>query len=502
MADVAPELTINLPPTGRGIFCNRTLNMRSINAIGYDMDYTLIHYRVEEWERRAYAHIKLRLLTAGWPVADLEFEPHLVMRGLIIDVELGNVLKANRFGYVKRAFHGTQPLEFDQQRNIYSRKMVDLAEGRFVFLNTLFSLSEGCIYMQLVDLLDQRKLPGVMGYRDLYSRVRQTTDEAHMEGQLKAEIIAEPERFVELDGDTALALLDQRTAGKKLMLITNSEWEYTRAMMAYAFDRFLPRGMTWESLFHFIIVSARKPAFFSERGPVFEVIRESGLLRPLVGPMKPGGVYLGGNAGLVEHHLGVSGDDILYVGDHMHTDVHVSKNVLRWRTALVLRELEAELASEDAFKEDQARLDILMARKERLEYVLSQLRLDLLRHKDGYGPRSPLPVEELEARKTALTEQLMELDKTIAPLAMASSQLHNKRWGMLMRTGNDKSHLARQVERYADIYMSRVSNFVFQSPFVYLRSTRGSLPHDRTVEVVSAEEALRKELSTLPRARS
>ena len=31
---------------GRGVFCNRTLNLRSIRAIGYDMDYTLVHYHV------------------------------------------------------------------------------------------------------------------------------------------------------------------------------------------------------------------------------------------------------------------------------------------------------------------------------------------------------------------------------------------------------------------------------------------------------------------------
>jgi hypothetical protein len=30
----------------RGIFCSRTLSLRSITTIGYDMDYTLIHYNV------------------------------------------------------------------------------------------------------------------------------------------------------------------------------------------------------------------------------------------------------------------------------------------------------------------------------------------------------------------------------------------------------------------------------------------------------------------------
>ena len=44
-----------------------------------------------------------------------------------------------------------------------------------------------------------------------------------------------------------------------------------------------------------------------------------------------------------------------------------------------------------------------------------------------------------------------------------------------MRAGNDKSHMARQVERHADIYMSRVSNFMHYTPFAYFRSPRGSL---------------------------
>ncbi|WP_442978427.1 5'-nucleotidase domain-containing protein, partial [Salinibacter sp.] len=32
--------------SSRGLFCNRTLNLRGIQAIGYDMDYTLIHYHM------------------------------------------------------------------------------------------------------------------------------------------------------------------------------------------------------------------------------------------------------------------------------------------------------------------------------------------------------------------------------------------------------------------------------------------------------------------------
>src|SRR5216110_1131962 len=89
------------PPRGRGIYCNRTLNLRSFQAIGYDMDYTLIHYKVEQWEQRAYEHVQRHLAARGWPVAQLKFDPELVTRGLIIDTERGNLVKANRFGFVR-----------------------------------------------------------------------------------------------------------------------------------------------------------------------------------------------------------------------------------------------------------------------------------------------------------------------------------------------------------------------------------------------------------------
>ncbi len=66
--------SVSIPP-GRQVFCNRTLNMRGIRAVGYDMDYTLVHYHVTEWERRAYEHVRANFLAQGWPVGELEFDP-------------------------------------------------------------------------------------------------------------------------------------------------------------------------------------------------------------------------------------------------------------------------------------------------------------------------------------------------------------------------------------------------------------------------------------------
>jgi len=466
-------------PHARRIFASRTLNLRGIRAIGYDMDYTLVHYRFGAWEGRAYAHLQQMLADEGWPVTDLRFDPDLVIRGLVVDAELGNIVKANRFGYVLRAAHGTRMLSYDEQRAIYRHVPVDLGSPRFQFLNTLFSLSESCLYAQLVDLYDQERFPGVHGYEDLFRRVRAGIDRTHVEGTLKAEIIDDPSEFVDLDPDAALALLDQHRAGKRLMLISNSEWPYARAMMSYAFDRYLPGDVTWRDLFELVIVQARKPDFFGARLPLFRIVDEDrGTLLPVPGRIPEPGLYLGGDAAKVEAYLRLAGGDILYVGDHVYADVRMSKSTLRWRTALVLRELEDEIEALDAFRSQEDSLAAMMSAKRELEATISTTRLELQRARLGYGPQPDAEVDGLEARLEAQRAEAMALDARIAPLAKAGSEVLNARWGPLLRAGNDKSHLARQLERSADIYTSRVSNFLHATPFAYLRSSRGSMPHD------------------------
>jgi HAD superfamily 5'-nucleotidase-like hydrolase len=463
---------------GRGIYCNRTLNLRAIRAIGYDMDYTLIHHNVEAWEERAYTYLRQRLLEDGWPVDDLRFLPDFAMRGLVIDTALGNIVKADRFGYVKRAHHGLKRLEFERQREHYARTLVDLMDTRWMFPNTFFSLSEATMYAQLVERLDAKRLPDVMGYPELWDRVHGALDAMHAEGRLKAEIVQTPERYVDPDPEVVLALLDQREAGKMLLLVTNSEWAYTKAMMSFCFDRFLPQGTTWRNLFTLTIVAARKPDFFSARGPLFSVVDEDGLLNPCVaGPTRPG-VYYGGNAELIEQYLGFSGAEILFVGDHLYTDVRESKDVRRWRTGLIVRELEAEVASTEAHRAEQVRLDTLMAEKTVLEREQALIRLAQQREARGYAP-SAVPAES-DRQLARLRSQLERLDDEIAPLAARLGSLYNEKWGPLMRAGNDPSHLAGALESYADVYTSRVSNFLGVTPFAYLRAPRADMPHDMT----------------------
>ena len=452
--------------------------MNSIQAIGYDMDYTLIHYDVTRWEQTMYDYLKRKVMELGWPVEDLEYIPDMIIRGLVLDKKLGNIVKPNRFGYVKQGCHGTRPIQFRTVRNIYSRITVDIREARWSLLTTLFDVPVACMYSQLVDRLDRNDFPEVMGYADLEERMTSNLDAAYAGGMLREEILKDPSHYVVEDAETPLTLLDQKHAGKKLLLITDSEWEYVSGIMPYVFDPHLPAGMTWRDLFDMVIVSAGKPNFFLREQPAFEVVTEEGLLKLVVGSLKEGAVYVGGHAGLVEETFGLQGGEIMYVGDHVESDVHATKSILRWRTGLVLRELEEELACLNRFQDRQGDLSKLMIDKAKLERKLAQLRLYIQRLDQGYGPKPALSAAELSDRIDKLEVKITDLDNRIRPMVRKAQKMFNPRWGLLTRAGIDKSYLARQVEGYADIYTSRVSNFLYQTPFAYLRSTRSSLPHD------------------------
>ncbi|KAG5235987.1 hypothetical protein OIU76_010808 [Salix suchowensis] len=488
--DLLNDLGISSPSSvrnsSRGIFCSRTLNLRSISAIGYDMDYTLIHYNVKAWEGRAYDYCLENLRSMGFPVDGLAFDPDLVIRGLVIDKEKGNLVKADRSGYVKRAMHGTRMLSTQDVSEMYGRELVDLRkENRWEFLNTLFSVSEAVAYMQMVVKYDEGAISAEIcppDYRGLYKAVGKALFRAHVEGQLKSEIMSKPELFVEPDPELPLALLDQKEAGKKLLLITNSDYHYTDKMMKHSFNRFLPNDMGWRDLFDMVIVSARKPEFFQMSHPLYEVVTGEGLMRPCFKARK-GGVYSGGSAQMVENSLDIHGDEILYVGDHIYTDVSQSKVHQLWRTALICQELEEEYSALIHSRGHRATLIELINQKEVVGDHFNQLRLALQRRNTG-RPAQTLAAtnmddQELTESMKKLLIVMQRLDEKIAPMLEADGELFNKRWGFLSRAGLwDKSHLMRQVEKYADIYTSRVSNFLHYTPFMYFRSQEQTLAHD------------------------
>ena len=51
-------------------------------------------------------------------------------------------------------------------------------------------------------------------------------------------------------------------------------------------------------------------------------------------------------------------------------------------------------------------------------------------------------------------------------------------WGSLLKEANEQSSFGAQVEEYACLYTSRVSNFLFYSPQQHFRSPRDVMAHE------------------------
>ena len=450
----------------RNIFINQSLDMRTIKAIGYDMDYTLIHYHTLLWEEEAYHTLLQHLHDQHTKTPDLKFNPDLVIRGLILDIELGNILKVCQYGQVKFAAHGTTKLSREQTQSIYGKEVVHLTNPRYVFLNTLFSGSMGCLYSQLVDAHDTGDLGGSLNYHSLFLIIQEAMRYTHLESKLKSTIMQDPEKFIDLDPLTVQALQEQKACGKKLFLATNSGWDYTQKIMSFAFDPHLS-GKGWESLFDVVIVNAQKPKFFSSEQDAFLVTKKSDLLKPVSTKLEAGNIYYKANASMVEKLLDASGEEVIYVGDHMYTDINISKRIFGWRTCLIVREIEQEVTTLLSKKEQIRRLVSLRRERQHIDREIGRIELQMLLQ----AQTSNEDLAELHQLYSEINEQVIRHENKF-------NELNNKRWGLVMRAGQQKSHIARQIERYADIYTSRVSNFHFTSPNCHFDYISRPMPHD------------------------
>lgn len=457
-------------PCQHKIFVNRTLNMNSIKMVGFDMDYTLVTYNVPAFEEKAYSILKEKLIREyNYPdlIRDFVFDKDFIIRGLVIDTEKGDVLKVNRYGFVRIASHGTRFFTFEEQKEKFGPNGIDLTDSRYYIVHTLFSQAEGCMYAQLVDYYDT--LNQKTDYRRLFNEVRKCLNDAHQEEELKGDVARNPEKYLIQDQRIVDSLLKFKRFGKKLALITNSDYDYSTKVMEYCFGPYLQ--IPWQKLFDLVIVASNKPDYFTARNRYQRVDPETGLLSNFYGQIEWGGLYQGGNASILEKHLGLKPSEILYIGDHILGDVVTLKETIGWRTGLVVQELAEEVPILEATRHIHQQIAEKMAEKEQLEDISLEFREKMwLKEHD----RSESARKKWETTK----EKLIKLDEEIRDLIFISQKDFNRYWGEVMRAGNEISRFATLVERYACIYMSGVANLYYYSPFKYYRSHRRLLAHD------------------------
>jgi len=488
LGEVTREVNIS---RRRRIFCNRNLKLADIELIGFDMDYTLALYNQERLEKLSI-ELTLRKLIENhrYPEAirGLHYDPKYAIRGLVVDTTLGNVFKMDRFAHVGRCYHGLHPVEVEERRKTYRTSRIRLSSPRYNWIDTLFGLPEAVMYMAFVEYFD--KMPNRPSYEKLFADIRSSIDEAHQDDTLKDTIRAEMSGFIHKDDKLAETLHKLRSSGKKLFLLTNSYWPYSNAVMSFLLDGERSAYPSWRNYFDVVIVGGSKPAFFAENRPFVEIDPDTGrVFGAKVKELTRGRVYQGGNIGDFEDMTGVRGDGVLYVGDHIYGDILKLRKSHTWRTAMVLQELEMENRISERLDEDEGDLTLLDRRRRNLEseidYQVTMLkRLHKLVDLHSHAANSKLTkrlgdarsqakqtLDQLRRRHEFITEECEALEDSI-------ELAYNPHWGPMFREGNENSRFGQQVADSADIYTSRVSNFLSYSPMRYFRAPRKKMPHE------------------------
>ena len=98
------------------------------------------------------------------------------------------------------------------------------------------------------------------------------------------------------------------------------------------------------------------------------------------------------------------------------------------------------------------------------------------------GPESRVIERSRDSARKDVEEKRATYAQVIAELEQLEAEVDhsfNPYWGRLFREGNDRSQIGAQVQSYAGIYTSRVSNFLAYSPNQVFRSPREVMPHER-----------------------
>ncbi|MEE9386651.1 MAG: HAD-IG family 5'-nucleotidase [Nannocystaceae bacterium] len=483
-------------PYARRVFTNRDLAFESMGAVGFDMDYTLGVYNQPALEALSIEICVKKLLAKGHPcrLGAIKPDPEFAIRGLVVDKEHGNVLKMDRHGYVGNAYHGWSQLARPERKALYRAQRVGQEKQRFARVDTLFALPEVTLFASMVDFIEKYPADwkgGVPSFREVWQDVREVIDEAHRDDTIKSRIKAEPEKYFHKDPDLAATLHKLRSAGKKLFLLTNSFFQYTDAVLSYLLNDELKIYEDWTRYFHWIIVGSSKPGFFATEEPFVEIDRRTAVRGKAQDRPQKGRIYQGGNRQGLEAAMGVHSDEVLYVGDHIYGDIVASKKTSSWRTVLVVDDLEHELDVQRGYELSLREIEALAElRNELTEQAFAEkYRLRVLERLDAVG----ITVEgrDSEAAAQVLGETILQSRTRLERLQSHREEMgsrldrrtgevdraFNRYWGSVFTERLNTSLFGSQVEDYACLYTSRVSNFLYVSPSRYFHAPHGRMPH-------------------------
>ena len=164
-----------------------------------------------------------------------------------------------------------------------------------------------------------------------------------------------------------------------------------------------------------------------------------------------------------------AGEEIMYVGDHLYSDVLRSKRTLGWRSVFIMPELPEEMETFHNQKHLQQQIN-----------KLRKLRDELSIHADNLREQSDEMNDPILQNKLAQVDEDSEkVSEVLKNLTQKYHHAFHPIWGMMFSAGYQDSRLAYFVTNYACLYTAKATNLGLASTKRSFRTSGEALPHDK-----------------------
>ncbi|KAL8559232.1 hypothetical protein ACOMHN_040356 [Nucella lapillus] len=481
VADMQPE----------AIYANNELSLSDIKVIGFDYDYTLASYTQAVHQLLFELGKSALVNNVKYPqeILDLEFDPSFAERGLHFDKQKGLMMKIDSFQYIQlgTVYRGLRQLSDAEVTSLYDGIHIPLdhivsssGSGRMQQMIDLFAIPEIYLIALIIEYFIQNNIEYDPEY--VFNDIQTSVQGIHKSGMLHQKIMENLEVYLKKTTETKILLERLREEGKSLFLITNSGYPFTNAGMEHMI------GADWLDFFDIVVVNARKPKFFHLGNRPFRLYDRTKEAHTWgrVTTLERGKVYQQGNLSQLQQMTGWFGPQVLYFGDHVYSDLadpsvrygciqfsgcfvqdpSVRYGCIRfsgcfvqdpsvrygWRTGAIVPEMEAEIEMYN-----------------RADYKAAIRWLVVLQHM----------IEELQHQCAAdsqkvIAEWLEERDR----LRIFAKSINNPYFGSLFRTHHNPTYFFRRLARFADIYMSSLTNLLHYPADYTFYPHRMVLPHE------------------------
>lgn len=351
-------------------------SVKSFAAVGFDLDHTLLRYRMRNFIRLINESASTYLVSQKgysdkiFAADEEELKQRLrIFFRAIFDHRTGNLLKIDSNCSVMRAYKGFRMLSREELVRDYGSFMridpraLDNFRGKdWTYLHDFYGAGVVPLLAQICQLKNEGKDPllAAKSYREI---VKDIFDGAHWNYTIKnpaafdrnefhgfwyPKMMSEPMSYVNpLSAALRQRLVDIRASGRRLFIVSNNYFSPSNMVLKSAF------GSDWLELFDFVIFEADKPHFFYSPRPGNDRFKTlsgesvGSLERHLSGQVTgTDKVLIGGNASHISSYFDKvigEGYQVCFFGDSIYSDCAYSFNSTinpNWVTCLILEELQ------------------------------------------------------------------------------------------------------------------------------------------------------------------